>query len=88
MEVNQSERYSSKPFSATRRPLRTTQISDPKDKQLQQQLRSRRDRFISQSSGTDTEVNSDSCLKQKQHQQKPYRDISHRRLDHDHDHIS
>jgi len=54
VEVRQSESKS----STTHRPLRTVQVSDLKDKQFQQQSRARRDKFISQSSDSDTEVNS------------------------------
>jgi len=65
-------------FSTTRKPLRTVQVSDLKDKQFQQQSRARRDKFISQSSDSDAEVISNSCLKQKQYRQKSSRNVSHR----------
>ena len=80
MEVRQSESKS----STTRRPLRTVQVSDLKVKQFQQQSRARRDKVISRSSDSDTEVNSNSCLKQKQCRQKSSRDVSHRPLTRDH----
>ena len=80
VEVRQSESKS----STTRRPLRTVQVSDLKDKQFQQQSRARRDKFINESSDSDTEVNSNSCLKQKQYRWKSSRDVSHRLLTRDH----
>jgi len=74
VEARQSESKS----STTRKPLRTVQVSDLKDKQFQQQSRARRDKFISQSSDSDAEVNSNSCLTRKQYRQKSSRNVSHR----------